>query len=396
MKLTKFISKWFKENKQLLLFILLIFLVWQLAISFLIGLGARYFPTTMEYLYTEKRVLNPKWSWSRANFDGIHYLDIARKGYGIYQQAFFPLYPKLIEYLGYSPFFHGRTLLSGLLISGISLFFALFLFYKLIRLDYSAKIARRAIVYLLIFPTAFYFTMVYSEALFLVLVLASFYFARKKYWWLAGIAGLLAASTRLVGIFLFPALLVELAFQAKLDQPAKRDYSYFFSKLMPLLFIPLGLLGYMSYLSAKFQDALLFVRVQPYFGAGREAGKLVLIYQVFWRYLKMLVSVEKITPTYFVCLLELLTGLLFLFLTIFAYLRKWFSYVTFMALAYLTPTLTGTFSSMPRYVLVLFPGFILLAIWGEKYRLVKILYPLVAIPLLIISLFFFTRGFWLA
>jgi len=94
--------------------------------------------------------------------------------------------------------------------------------------------------------------------------------------------------------------------------------------------------------------------------------------------------------------LEFLAGATFLVLTIFAYLRRWFSYVTFMALAYIAPTLTGTLSSIPRYVLVLFPGFILLAIWAEKYRWVRILYPIIAVILLIISTILFTRGFWVA
>ena len=224
MKLTKFTKRWFQRNKKVLFFVLSVFIIWQILISGLILLGERYFPTTMEYLYTEKRMINPRWLWSRANFDGIHYLDIARKGYGVYQQAFFPLYPKLIEYLGFSPIFQGRTLVAGLLISVISLFFGLLLFYKLIRLDYQKNIARRAIIYLLIFPTSFYFAAVYTEALFLVLVLASFYFARTKHWWWAGIFGLLATSTRLPGIFLFPALMVELWMQAGLHQKSEKDF----------------------------------------------------------------------------------------------------------------------------------------------------------------------------
>lgn len=394
MKLTRFIKKFWQKNKKLLLFVLLVFIVWQVLISGLIALGEHYFPTTWEYLYIEKRAINPSWLWSRANFDGIHYLDIARKGYGIYQQVFFPLYPELIKEL--TPLFNGRDLVAGMFISTVSLFFALLFFYKLVRLDYQKSIARRAIIYLLIFPTAFYFAAVYTESLFLMLILASFYFARTKHWWLAGIFGLLAASTRLPGVFLFPALVVELWFQAGLDKKSQKNWRYFASNLMPLLFIPLGLIEYMFYLAVHFHDPLLFLHVQPYFGAGREATKLVLLYQVFWRYLKMLITCEKLTPTYFVVILEFFSGTAFLVLTLFTWLRRWYPYVVFMVLAYITPTLTGTFSSLPRYALVLFPGFILLAIWAEKYKWVRILYPLIAISLLIISLLFFTRGYWLA
>ena len=89
----KFIKKWFKNNQKIIKFTLIAFVIWQIAVVVIITLGAKYFPTTNQYLYTEKQVVNPIWLWSRANFDGTHYLDIAKKGYGIYQQAFFPLYP---------------------------------------------------------------------------------------------------------------------------------------------------------------------------------------------------------------------------------------------------------------------------------------------------------------
>src|SRR4030042_71413 len=396
MKLIKSIKKWLKENKGLLFFILSVFLIWQILLFGLISLGERFFPTMTEYLYIGRVALDPSSLCCRANFEGIHYLDIARKGYGIYQQAFFPLYPKLIEFIGFSPIFKGRILLAGLFVSSISLFFILLLFFKLIRLDFNRRIARRAILYLLIFPTSFYLAAVYTEALFLVLILASFYFAKTKHWWLAGLAGLLAASTRVTGIFLFPALIIELAFQSKFDQKEKKDWHYFIANLIPLFFIPLGLIGYMAYLRINFLDPLLFARVQPYFGAGLGTSKLVLLYQVFWRYLKMIITVDKTSPVYLTLILEFLSGTLFFFLILFSYLRRWFAYFTFMVLSYLVPTLTGTFSSMPRYVLVLFPGFILLAIWAEKYRWVRILYPLVALPFLIMAVLFFTRGFWLA
>lgn len=416
MRLTKSIKKWFKSNRRILKFIFLIFIIWQVAIAVIVTFGQRYFPTTGQYLYTEKKVINPPWLWNRANFDGIHYLDIARKGYGVYQQAFFPLYPRLIRFL--SSYLDQRSLVAGMAISWLSLFLALSFFYKLIRLDWKEKIAERAIFYLLIFPTAFFFSMVYTESLFLFLVLASFYFARKKVplkagsyfartkkWWLAGIFGALASATRLPGVFLFPALLVEWWQQRQTKKPRnqgtkKQQVLQFLSlsvlQLIPIFLIPLGLIYYMRFLAINYQDSLMFLHVQRYFGAGRETDKLILLYQVFWRYFKMLVTVDKFTTTYFVCVLEFLTGLVFLFLTIFVYLRRWFSYLTFMALAYITPTLTGTFLSLPRFALIFFPGFILLSLWAEKYKIVRVLYPFIAIPLLIISLLFFTRGYWLA
>lgn len=388
----KFIKKWFKQNKKALKFTLLAFVVWQILIVVIIALGARYFPTSNQYLYTEKEVVSPPWLWSRANFDGIHYLDIARKGYGVYQQAFFPLYPKLIAWL--TPLFSGQALIAGWSVSLICFYFSLFFFYKLLALDFSERITKRTLLYFLVFPTAFFFSMVYTEALFFLLIIGSFYFARTKRWFWAGVFGGLASATRLPGIFLLPALLFEW-WRQKPTGKIKNTRSWVVD-LWPLLLIPLGLLFYMRFLAINYDDPLMFAHVQTFFGAGRTGDRIILLYQVLWRYLKMLFLVEKHSLTYFVVVLEFLTSMSFLILIIFTFLRRWYSWLVFMALAFIAPTLTGTFSSMPRYVLVLFPGFILLSLLAEKYRWFRFFYPVLSAGLLIICLILFTRGFWVA
>ena len=389
----KFIKKWFRNNRKIIQFTLIAFIIWQIAISLVVFLGAKYFPTTNQYLYTEKQVINPPWLWSRANFDGMYYLDIAHKGYSLYQQAFFPLYSKLITFL--TPFFGGRNLVAGWTVNLTCLYLALFFFYKLIKLDFSEKVAKRTLIYLLLFPTAFFFSMVYTESLFFFLIIASFYFARTKHWWLAGIFGALASATRLPGIFLFPALLVEWWQQKKMEN-GKWRMENLVTSFLPILLVPLGLLWYMRFLAISFGDSLMFVHVQTFFGAGRSADKIILLYQVFWRYFKMLVTVEKHTLTYFTVVMEFTSAVIFLTLIIFTYLKRWYPYLIFMALAFIAPTLTGTFSSLSRYVLVLFPGFILLGLWGEKYRWLRILYPILVIPLLVFCLILFTRGYFVA
>jgi len=382
----KSIKKWFKKNSQALKFVSLVFIIWQAALILIIFLGSKYFPTSGAYLYTEKDVvLSPAWLWSRANFDGMHYIGIARGGYGLYQQAFFPLYSKIVNLMAH--LFGGRVLLGGWVLNLVCFYLALFFFYKLLKLDFSERISKRVLVYLLLFPTAFFFSMIYTEALFFLLIISSFYFARTKRWWWAGIFGGLASATRLVGIFLLPALAFEWWQQKKTKN---------FLTLIPLLLIPVGLLCYMRFLSVNYGDSLMFIHVQSFFGAGRTADRIILLYQVFWRYLKMVITVDKGTLIYFVVILESLSAVVFLFLGLFVFLRRWYSYLIFMVLAYIAPTLSGTFSSMPRYVLVLFPGFILLSLWAEKYRWLRILYPILAIPLFILCLLLFTRGFWVA
>lgn len=355
-------KKWLKK-------IFLLFVFWRAGLSLLAMIAERLLVKRPDFF-------GPNF-WS--NFDGVHYLSIAERGYFQYEQAFFPFYPLLIRWL---TFFTRNYVFSGLFISHLAFFASLVFLYLLVKLDFSEKIAWRSLVYLLIFPTSFYFASVYSESLFLALVLGSFYAARKKRWWLAGILGGLASATRLTGIFLLPALFYE-------RQEAKRK------SFAALLLIPLGLLAYMWYLKQTAEDPFYFIHVQPFFGAERSGGKIVLLYQVFWRYLKMLVTVQKWTLTYFVVVLEALIASGFLAILILAYrqgLRH--SYLIFAVLAYLIPTLTGTFSSLPRYVLACFPCFLYLGLVKDR-RLHKLL-PLFFLGLLVICIVLFSRGYWVA
>jgi hypothetical protein len=379
-----------RKNKNIFLFVFLVFMAWQLVIAGVIFFGEKFLPSSLQYVYTEQgAIINPVFLWSRANFDGTHYLDIAKKGYGIYQQALFPLYPKLISLL--VPFFGERDLITGWSISLVSFILGLVVFVKLVKLDYEESVARRTIIFLLFFPTAFFFSMVYTESLFLFLILVCFYFARVKKWWLAGVFGVLASATRLTGIFLFPALLIEWWEQRKQwNNGAMKQWS----NLLAIGLIPLGLLYYMRYLAIQYHDPLMFLHVQPFFGAERTT-KVILLYQVFWRYLKMLWTVDRQTLTYFVVVLEFLVGIGFLGLLFLGYRRKIrLSYLIFAILAYLVPTLTGTFSSLPRYALTLFPCFIIMGL--IENRVIRYLLLVVSSLLLIICTILFSQGYWIA
>ncbi len=376
-------KKWFQLDKQKpLIFVLKIFVVWQILIVIFAGLGQLIPMQYTNSIYAEREdIVNPPIFWTRANFDGIHYLDIAKNGYGIYQQVFFPLYPGFIKFL--TPYFGGRALTAGLMISWFSFLGALFFFYKLIKLDFDEKIVKRTLVYFLIFPTSFFFSVVYTESLFLFLVLSSFYFARKRNWWLAGILGALASATRLVGIFLLPALLWEWWEQQKVKSPKLKVQSLL--SLIPIFLVAMGLLFYMRFLAINYNDSLMFAHLQ-------SVDKIIPLYQVFWRYLKMLLT-TKPDPIYFTIWLEFLTTVGFLVLLVFAYLRKiHFPYLVFALLAFIFPTTSGTLLSMPRFVLVLFPCFIVLALIEAK----KIRWLLLALSFLLfaISTILFTRGYW--
>jgi len=382
-------KKFWKNNRKIIKFILTVFVIWQIVISSVSFFSSKILPERSRFMYNDGvKIINPVWLWNRANFDGAHYLGISRRGYGLYQQAFFPFYPRLIKFL--TPIFAGKDLLAAIFISNFSLLLLLYSFYKLILLDFDDQTARWATVFFLLFPTSFFLSCVYTESLFIFLVLTSFYTARTNRWLAAGIFGLLASYTRVTGVLLFPALLYEW-YQVEKNKISKLEK---IKNLLPVFLVPLGLLSYMRYLGNEYRDCLLFLHVQPFFGAERSGSRIILIYQVFWRYLKMILT-SKLDFLYFTVWLELLVAILLLI--VFAYsIKKKIrtSYLVFAILSFFVPTLSGTFLSLPRFALAFFPCFIYLGTIKNKVIRISLL-TIFGITFLISSALFF-RGYWLS
>ena len=144
--------------------------------------------------------------WAR--WDSVWYLSIAQHGYhgAAETLGFWPLYPALVAALGTA--LGGHDLLAGLLVSLAALAVALMLLERLGTTLGGAPAARRAVLYLAIFPTAFFLGAVYSESLYLALAVAAFLAAERRRFGLAGIAAGLAILTRVVGVAMLPALVL--------------------------------------------------------------------------------------------------------------------------------------------------------------------------------------------
>ncbi|MBI4058825.1 hypothetical protein HY404_01140 [Candidatus Microgenomates bacterium] len=330
------------------------------------------------------------WFWLWANFDGEHYLAIAQHGYGNGEQAFFPLYSLLMQWLSWP--MRGDIYflqLVGLLISYISFFIALIGLWKIINLDFKEKIAKLTIILLIVFPTSFYFGSTYTESLFFSLTIWSFYSARRGKWWLAGILGALASTSRFIGILLLPVLLIEWWIQ-------KKKFTIYNLQFLSIFLVPFGLFSYMYYLKQTTGDPLAFLHSLSYFGEQRSITP-ILLPQVFWRYLKIMMDIPKNDPFFFTFLLEVSTAILFLILSIFSFFKLRLSYAVWLLLGYLVPTFSGSFSSLPRYILPLFPAFLLMAMFLEKQpQKIQIVIALFLMTLLSISTILFARGYWIA
>ena len=192
-------------------------------------------------------------------WDGTWYALIADTGYAPINNfkakaAFWPLYPKLMDWgsrlTGWS------TATVGYVIANLCFFGALILLYRLVSLDFDEKIARRTLWALALFPTAFFFNAVYTESPFLLLAVATLLAARMREWWFAGIFGLLAALTRSQGVMLLAPMAV--LFLQQYGWNPRRWFPQAFPAALPALG-PFIFGWHLTTVGAKFWD---FVSVQ--------------------------------------------------------------------------------------------------------------------------------------
>jgi hypothetical protein len=138
--------------------------------------------------------------WQR--WDALWYQQIAEHGYkaGNGTATFFPLYPLLSRLA--SLILGNHMVLGELLISTVAYAVALPLLYRLARLDMRRRAALVCLALVIAFPVAFFLLAPFTESLYLVLTVAAFWLARTGRPWAAGLAGFAAALTRLQGAIL--------------------------------------------------------------------------------------------------------------------------------------------------------------------------------------------------
>lgn len=124
--------------------------------------------------------------------------------------------------------------------------------------------------FLLAGPFAIYFTTFYTEVLFLVLTIGVFVALGQRNYLLAGILAALVSATRIVGVFIVLAIVL----QAWLDHRERGGKLLDFipavlqrpDLLVAIFIAPLGLFAYMAYLHWYIGDALAFSHVQRAWG----------------------------------------------------------------------------------------------------------------------------------
>ncbi|MHB8691254.1 MAG: mannosyltransferase family protein [Solirubrobacteraceae bacterium] len=178
----------------------------------------------------------PATSW-----DATAYLTISQYGYGHGRsfRAYFPLYPDFVRAVAFSP---QANVVFGVFVSVSAFAGALYLLAKLVELESGRKTSELTVLLVAFSPMALFFSAIYTESLFLLLSVASFYCGRRNRWALAGTLGALAAATRSAGIVLLVPLLI-MYWQARRDSGARgtnRDAVW-------LLLVPAGALSFFAF-----------------------------------------------------------------------------------------------------------------------------------------------------
>lgn len=328
----------------------------------------------------------PEWPVldSLARWDAGWYASIWDNGYHLnpgHQSnvAFFPAFPILIKLLTLAAPVH--PFVMAYIVNMLLCWTAMLVLHRLCLLEFSdSKIADRAVLYLALFPTAFFFYAPYSESLFLFLSVSAFYFARRDAWFKAGVLAGLASATRVTGILLWGVLGLTwlyrhgwafsrlYKFQAWRNAllALRSDYRNF----IYLCFSPLGLMAYMLFLYATFDRPLAFIDVQSSWNRS-PVGFWDVIPSAFisvlddpWR------SLTRLGPA--VALVNLSAFFVALVASVLIWARLGPAYGLLGLLGILIPASTGL-ASLARYCIVLFPVFISLALLGTKHYFNKLL-----------------------
>jgi Gpi18-like mannosyltransferase len=340
--------------------------------------------------------------WER--WDVLWYLRIANHGYAWYPPpiqsdvAFFPLYPLSM---------HVTSLLttlpayqSGLLVSNCCFFAALYVFHRLVLVDFDAETADRAVYYLAVFPTALFFFTAYSESLYLLCCVGCLYALRLRRWWLAGLCGMAACLTRQLGIM----LVIPFAFELYGTLRYERRIHSWLEAASALLLVPAGVLCYITYLQVRFGDALLFLRAQeawhrvfalPWQGLIQDAGRMVHLVGHFSMHTRNSLAAQSA--------LEVAFALLFICLIAWGSTRLRPSYTAYACAVFLAVLMSPTASpaqplallSIERFEVTLFPPFITLAVLGRGRGSDRLITTL-SVGLLVLFTIVFVRGRWIA
>jgi len=349
---------------------------WVMTITLLLFvIGVESYPMLWNsYVTTPHQWLN---IWDQWDFG--YYRKIAEVGYDPADGsiAFYPLFPWLMRLVAHVT---GNYLASGLIVAGVASVVAAILLRRLIQLDYPNSIAMWSVWFFLIFPTAYFLHVPYSESLFLALALGSILAARIDRWWLAGLLGAFCWASRAGGAILVPTLAVEAAQQYWVKRHWRWQWFW-------IAIIPAGFAVYLVINWRASGNPFAFLQTRRISFEQSFASPLVGIRQAIRAHYPSANEAEMVGVQ------ELSFVALGFVCTIFSWIKLRPAYAVWMTGSWILITSISFFRSVPRYTLTMFPIFILFALLARNRFWAGLL---TVWSLLFFALFavLFARGEW--
>jgi Mannosyltransferase (PIG-V) len=299
--------------------------------------------------------------------DANWYVGIAEHGYqqGPFKAdvphnwAFFPLYPVMLYLVSHLT---DEFALTGMALSHFFFLLALFLLHRLgLSFGLTTDAADRCLSYLAFFPTSYFFSLPLPEALFLMLTVGSFYLAKRDKWWLAGLCGAFASATRTTGVLLLPALAVLYWQTHRAPRSWRKD-------VLGLLLIPAGLVCFMIYLKATTGNLFAFGDAMAAWG--REGGFFL---GPLFDYLR---HPAAIAAHWDFRLLNFLAAVLTLIAGGVLLRRRQFGLAAYTLLSALFALSSSMLQSQARYMMVVFPVYLVLATWTGRPKVNQMVFAI--------------------
>jgi hypothetical protein len=288
-------------------------------------------------------------------WDGSWYRLIAQHGYSppmpAVAAAFFPVYPLLVRAVG---FVVRDYQVASLLVSNGCLLAAGVLLIRLLRLDYEELVCRRAITFLMFNPVSFFLSAAYSESTFLLLSIGALLAARREKWLIASLCGGCLSATRAPGLVIGAPLLTEYVLLWRQHGDTVR--AFFRARLLWLALVPAGLVVHLLYFYVTRGDLFLPMHAQ----AGGWKKTLTWPWQTF-------LAPENFSPSH-IPLYQAIVGAAVILIIAGFFLKLRPTYLVYAVVATLFYLAWGSLEGLPRYVSVLFPIHIILALASSRWR----------------------------
>lgn len=334
----------------------------------------------------------PQNYWQR--FDASWYLTVIENGYSFREgersnTVFFPLLPILVRFASF--FTGGNAALAGVLVSTVFALLSCWLLFLFAKKEYGEQTAWRSIFFFLAFPASFFLISIYTESLFIFLSLAAFFCARSRQWILATLCVALLTATRVTGLAIIPALVLEYTIQ--------HEYSWralFTKKTLLFLLMPLGFFLFLGYQWITFGDPLLFLNGQNAWqrNASFSPASIASKFQQYVHEFSLVADPNSPMPLA-TRWIDVAFFILFILGIIFVYFKTSAPLALFSAGLLAIPLLSGSLLSMARYMFVAFPLFIAA---GKTFQKPQTLFAILFFSTLFLALFslMFIQFYWVA